>query len=702
MIGKYSARLSGSKRNLIALLASSAVLTAGCSNMVSTAPSAAPLSSPASLSGQVHGGNQQVVGATVTLWYAGQGAPATLAATTTTDSGGFFGFNKDTVNGNPADNGTTDTFSCPESGGSPLVYVMSKGGNTQNNGNPAQSNTAAAFLGIYGDCSELSASNFIFLSEVTTTATMAAVSGFFNPISETITADSTGQEKIVIDEVPATAALLANMTTGLYVPSTPMIPPLSGANVAAGVTVTATPEAGKVNLIANIISACVNSATSSSTQCGTLFASAVPPIPNTTFVNPESFPAATDTLQALYYLFTNPSNGQGTTGTNNLSALFSLAGGLGAPYQPSAAQPTDWTIAITYASNGTCGTTTGGTGGFINSPVDMGIDGSDSVWFANSQAGGNLSAITSSGQPLACVNLDAGSSNAGGVLDSSGNIWFAGATTMHRYNQTSRQTFSFPTGGVTPLAIAADGLGNVYFTGVSGAVGSLYQLPGAATATSATDPIQISNTVGPNPARIMPDFKSLTVLGNIWVSSGSTFISQVAATTASPGPGILNGFITTPIPAFSTGSSYGVTVDQDNAIVASTMDTNEVNTLVFNGDTYVTLGNGWPFSAPTAGIANPTGISVDGRGNVFLPNGGNSSFSELSLFGANPLSPATGFQKASSVLKSNRVSMVDQAGNVWIVGSGNNNFVTEILGNAVQIFQPYAVGLANGRFQQIP
>src|ERR1700682_6303322 len=74
MIGNYSARLTGSKRNLLALLASSSlVFSAGCSNMSSTAPVVNSLSTAATLSGKVHGGNQPVIGATVTLWFAGQG-----------------------------------------------------------------------------------------------------------------------------------------------------------------------------------------------------------------------------------------------------------------------------------------------------------------------------------------------------------------------------------------------------------------------------------------------------------------------------------------------------------------------------------------------------------------------------------------------------------------------------------------------------
>ncbi len=90
MIGNYFARLTGSKRNLLALVASSVVLTAGCANMSSVAPTGTnPFSSPATLRGTIHGGNQPVIGATVTLWFAGQGAPAIKAATTTTDSLGF-------------------------------------------------------------------------------------------------------------------------------------------------------------------------------------------------------------------------------------------------------------------------------------------------------------------------------------------------------------------------------------------------------------------------------------------------------------------------------------------------------------------------------------------------------------------------------------------------------------------------------------
>jgi sugar lactone lactonase YvrE len=696
MIGNYSARLTGSKRNLLALLASSLVFSAGCSNMSSTAPAVNSLSTAATLSGKVHGGNQPVSGATVTLWFAGQGAPAILAATTTTDSSGSFTFLKDSLGGH---NGTTNSWSCPATGGSPLVYVLSQGGNTQNNGVVGQTNDAAAFIALYGDCPTITGSNFVYMSEATTVATMAAVQQFFNPADHTLRADSTGQQRLVMLNLPNTVAILADASTGLANASK-VIPATTVGSIAGGVTVTATPESLKINTLANIISACVNGATSAAPACGTLFSAAAPPIPNTTSLNGGNFPQATDTLQALFYIFTNPANGNSTSSTN-LSTLFGLQPATGAPFVPSlSAQPTDWTIGISYASNSTCGST----GGFISSPNDINIDSLDNVWFGNAQAGGNLSSISAAGQPLYCVNFDPGTSASGGTIDAyspSGtsfnpNVWFAAGTTMYRYNPSSKTTLAFPV-GVSPLAITADGAGNVYFTAVTGTTGSLYMLPAAAGASAAVAPVQISNTVGPNPARLMADNQTSTprtTPGNIWVSSGSTFVSQVSQSSAS---GNLNGWSTTPFT--TSGNSYGLSISAAGNIFTSAIDTGAVTLLARTATSWVIAG-GFPYTG-TAGISAPTGIAVDGRSNTWIPNSGSPSVSEISFFGPNSLSPSTGFQKDPTFLNASNAVAVDQAGNVWVAGTGNN-FITEIVGGAVPMYQPYAIGIAIGRFQAIP
>jgi hypothetical protein len=443
MIGNSFARLTGSKRNLLALMASSAVFTAGCANMATTASNTAPLGQAATLSGKIHGGNQPVIGATVNLYFSGlkgSGTPAVLAATTTTDTAGSFAFNKDATNGDP---NTGNTFSCPN-GFDPLVYVISTGGNTQNNGDPTQTNSAAAFISVYGNCDELTAANHVDMTEVTTVATMAAVQQFFNPvpasgINNSIIFDGTGQQSKIVTQLPATIALLADPSAGTAVTSTTIA--ASGSNVDPSVSVTATPEPGKVNLLANILSACINGANSSTPACSTLFTSATPP--NTAYTanfTTPSFAQATDTLQAIYYLLTNPGSG----GSGNIASLFGLAGGVSGPYQPAlATQPTDWTIAISYASTSTCSSASGS---FINSPIDINIDSLDNVWIDNVQAtgGGNLSEISGAGVPLTCVLQGTAPSLGGATVDNVGNVWTGSGTSLYRYNNGNTLPFRPP------------------------------------------------------------------------------------------------------------------------------------------------------------------------------------------------------------------------------------------------------------------
>jgi hypothetical protein len=703
MIGNSFARLTGSKRNLLALMASSAVFTAGCANMATTAPSIVAPVTAASLGGKIHGGNQPVVGATVKLWYAGQKSsfPATLGATTITDNTGSFSFTRDLTPGNPADDGSTSTFSCPTSVGStPLVYVIASGGNTLNNGDSTVNNTAAKFISVFGLCTSLTGSTVVNMTEVTTVATIAAYQGFFDPIAETIAADGTTQQYNIMAAIPNTIALLANLADGTAATSTTLNASASG-NINPAVTVTAAPEPGKVNLLANILSACINTTSASSGACTSLFAAAAPPTSAYTANFGQTLTPAVDTLQAIYYLLTNPTSTSG--GTSNIGTLFGLAGGVSGPYQPAlATQPTDWTIAVNFTSTSTCGTAST-PGGFISSPIDINIDANDNVWIANSQpASGNLSEISSGGIPSTCVFLGSGGSKGGATVDSTGNIWFGSGTSLFRYNNGA--ALEFPT-TVSPIGVTADGLGNVYFTALSGSTGSLYKITNAAGAGAAVTPVQISDTVGPNPVRLMPDLQrtsGVTVQGNIFVSTGTTSVAEVSP---SAGPGNMGGFTTAPIS--TSGNSYGLTLGPQNNLFVSAIDSGAITGLSASSG-YTAPLSGFPFTTPgTIGIAQPTSIAVDGRLNIWIPNNSNGtgtgSVSELgSQNTATGLSPATGFQKDASYLTSGRALAVDQAGNVWVAGDGAN-FITEIVGAGVPIFQPYSLGLKlGGRFQAIP
>ena len=187
---------------------------------------------------------------------------------------------------------------------------------------------------------------------------------------------------------------------------------------------------------------------------------------------------------------------------------------------------------------------------------------------------------------------------------------------MYRYNPTTRTSLAFPV-GVTPLVLLRMEQGTSTSPQTAGTTGSVYILPACRHCDCSLAPIQISSTVGPGPARLMPEATSAspgTVPGNIWVTSNSNFISQLSKSNA---PGNMNGWITTPFPTL--GNSRGVSVDSANNVFVSA--TNSISGLAHSGTTW-TPANGFPFSQLTAGISGPRAISVDGRSNIWIPNFG--------------------------------------------------------------------------------
>ena len=712
----YFTRLTGSKRTLLALLASTAVFTAGCTNMATTATSSNSLSVDATaIGGRVHGGNQPVGGATVNLYYAGEtgigsgnpsagaglGAPILGATTVSANDGtGSFHFIQDPVSG---DTTTGNTFSCPAS--DPIVYVVARGGNTLNTQDTSINNTASAFIGVYGLCSKLATSGFIDLSEVTTVATMAALQQYFNPVTESIGADGIVASKKAITNSVATIYNLVDRSTGTALTSSQITgASAQSGNGAANVTVTATPQTAKINQLANIISTCINNASASAAACTTLFANATPP--NTAVTSrpyhTPAFPAATDVLQATYYMLTNPTNGSSA----NLQNLFNLAPAVGAPYQPSlSAAPSDWTIGITYSSTSTCGSNSGS---FMYAPSALNIDINGNLWISNAQAAtGNLTEISANGVPTTCLALGA---SRGASIDTLGNVWYASTDSNNIYRYSPGTTSGIPQGLLafpttqTPLAVAADGSGNVYFSTIADT--SLYKISGAASATAVVSPVQVSSALGPLPISLMAD-----KTGSIWASSGSNFISRVTAGVAGD-PNYLNGSSTT---AFNVAANtYGIGVTSGNNVLVSSGGTNSTLTFLSgSGISYAPVA-GWPLTAGLGGINNPASVALDGAQNVWTVNSSNDalsgldSVSEVSIAGAS-LSPngtdAGGLQQPSS-FSGGRAIIVDQSGNVWIAGDGTlanpSNFVTEIVGGGVPVYQPYAVGLSNGRFQNMP
>jgi hypothetical protein len=702
MVGNNLPQLTGTKRNLLVLLAAGALFTSGCSNMVSTAPGSNLVSNAKSIGGKVHGGSQPVSGATVKLYYAGQTSAPTEAATTISGADGSFSF---------SNSGTTDQkesgniYSCP-SKSDPLVYVVARGGNTLGDGNASESNTAAAFIGVYGDCSLLSSSNFITLNEVTTVATMLAVQQYYDPAFEGLAADGTGAAKIAIDNTVATIANLANVIAGVANQST-SIPGIHGLTVA----VTATPETSKINLMANILTSCVNNASSSAANCTALFSSAVPPGSNVTNHNGENFAQATDVMQALYYMLINPTSG----GSSNLASLFALAGGNAAAFQPAlAVKPSDWTVAISYSSPDVCANG----GALLGTPSALSIDFDGDVWIGNGQTtNGNVVELTSSGVAATCNSFGSGATAApsavfidsAGQFGGAGNIWSAlsGSTTLTRYNPNSGVSLAFTAPGPV-LAIAGDGPGNIYIT----IPGGLYVITAAnATSSTASLPTLVSVLVT-NATSLMPG-----LAGDLWASSGTSAIQHIV-------PSITTPVTYTVTPYTAPANTQGIVVANStpsSVFVSSIAPGNSISYFANIGDTGYLLQSNWPATAPLGGINQPTAIAIDGAANIWSANSTantNPAFASdptasPTLFGVSelsssavPLSPDTasgGFQKSASYLNGSSSIIIDQSGNVWIAGgAAGSNFITEIVGAGVPIYQPYALGLQTGRFQINP
>ena len=369
--------------SLLAAISTVALMT-GCANMVTTADGTNAFSTPGTMSGKIHGGVQPVSGSSVKLYSVGTtgyGSAGTLLATTSTSASGIFNFTQVTSGATgPAGN----SYICPSS--TALLYIIASGGNTQGTG--SSNNTAAVFIAPVGACGT-SASATVNMTELVTAATVSALQQYIGhgttAGTESIGSPNTTQAKLGLTNAFATVSNLVNLTTGTVVAS---FTPTTGTN-AAGVTVTGTPESGKLDAIANILASCVNNTSNTAPNCVTLFTNAVPPASATVTSQPAAtFAAAVDTVQAAYYMAINPADittGGDQTNTK-LTALFALSTP-SSPYQTAITSlPSDWTLGITYTFSGTC--TNASAASFMSSAESVAVDASGNVWFNNGSTSG--------------------------------------------------------------------------------------------------------------------------------------------------------------------------------------------------------------------------------------------------------------------------------------------------------------------------
>jgi len=401
----------------------------GCSGGSTMIAPQNTMSVAAGLHGTVHGGQQPVTGASIYLFAAGargygSGSASLLNSSVTTDNpagGGQDG------SGNwyakTAGDGSfviTNAWSCPASPAPSYLYILAVGGNPgQGSG---QTNANLALMAALGPCSGVTSSTTVNVNEVTTVASVWALSPFMTVVTNSVPATgvnigatSTNQTGLAI-AFAAVYDKVVNIATG----TAPSL--LLPAN--------ATVPVAKINTLANVLASCVNSTGGTAgdgSTCGTLFGA--------TTVNRV---APTTTIAAALNMAQQP-------GTN-VHTLYQLQPGVGAPFAGLSTQPNDFTIAINY------------TGGGLHAPSAIASDQSGNVWVVNSGSDAVTLFSNAGSSQLGTSGAVLGGVPAGIAIDLGGNAWVTASNNdVYGLSASTGSMLGAPlTGFNAPAGIAID------------------------------------------------------------------------------------------------------------------------------------------------------------------------------------------------------------------------------------------------------
>ncbi|HEX4154514.1 MAG TPA: hypothetical protein VHY48_02765 [Acidobacteriaceae bacterium] len=589
---------------------------------------AAPDPVSLTLNGSVHGGQQAVVGATVQLYAVGETGNGSAATALMATP---------VISVANGAFSITNDYMCPSA--TTQVYIVATGGNPGLG--TGVNNAALAMVAALGNCGDLSSSEYITINEVTTVAaawTLAPFIASYDSIGASATnglglANAFLNANLIVDTTTGTTATLpSNLTT----------------------------EMGKIDALADAMASCVNS--NGGSACSPLFTAATP----------HGGSAPTNTFDAVVNVVKNPGN--------NVSGVFAAAGPE-PPFPTSLTQaPNDWTLSLTV------------TGGGINEPTQLGVDGQGNVWaddYVNAAGtSGLLSAFSPQGTPLSSTGYGSGllSESYGLAVDPSGNVWVS-ILELPRHDSTSGSIVQFlgASSGADmgtwtlfsddtidyPIGLGADSNGNILVANNGNSSVTVVN-PTANTSTVFENGTEFDGPVAVAPA---PPFAPDTHDG-IWaadkvdisathIDSSGNLIATVdccAAVDALAMDSAGNAWLAV------YDDSTGQTGDPEDGSVAEIAPDGSVT------QDFLTAG----------GIQNPSGIAVDAAQNVWVTNYLSpvgvtyQSFSELagstSPTPGAAISPSTGYGLDADLIEPFGLA-IDASGNIWISNNGKNDLV---------------------------
>ena len=576
----------------------------------------APVASEAAaFSGRVIGGQQSIVGASISLYAAGTagnglGASSLLTAPVTSGAYGNFAI--------------TGDYACPAS--STQVYLVARGGNP---GLAAGTNNSAAVLmAALGDCGNLSPATFVNINEVTTVAAAWALAPFLGS-GATVGASATNSTGL--RNAFLVAGNLANTATGTA----------GGASLPAGATL----ETAKLYTLADILAVCVNS--DGGTGCNPLLRAAT----SGTFV-------PNNTLDAALSIVRNPGR--------NVAAVF-YANNAQTPFQPAlAAAPNDWTMSLTYkggglyepsavapdstgsvwaanymggvatklSATGVPASATGFADGHLNESYGLAVDAQDNAWVTNEEnsgvngGGGSVSKFSSTGAVLSGSSFYAGNVYYPYAIaaDTDSSIWVAdfghsGATYLASDGSSLSGTAGYQPAGLTfPLGVAMDGQHNAWFAGQGSAV-----------------KVTRAGVSSAYPCCVYAVAVALDTEGNVWLAD----YSGVALVELSPAGVLLQrlsliGGVTSP---------QGITSDGAGQIWSTNYHGNSFSgfTASSSASTAISPATGFGLDA---GLSQPFGLAVDQSGNVWVASFASNALVEFVGLASPRKSPLLGLPMA--------------------------------------------------------